>query len=481
MNSDNQGSRKSITTQIAIGAFVGGAVGDALGAPFEFKSGGLYSSTFPAAVVGGLGEMLGGGGWGPGEFTDDTQMAIALAESLIANRGINSADLWDRWRAWASSANDVGILTRRALSSESFEGAALNAEVSNGGKSAGNGSVMRNTPIALFLFDHPLSVVIEAAIAQSALTHNDPQAGFGAAIHAAMICAGIQGADMFGAIDDALALLPLEASETWAPLLHNGWTPAESKLTNGTVWTCLAQAVWALRTSSTFEEAVTKAIDLGDDADTVGCVAGSLAGARWGIQSIPSRWTTYLNGSVATPLDGGGIETRTYNYNALQELARALMGREKIGPTPPDDPGGPTRVHDTLPIYAADLQGASKAPTDWAVISLCRPEGHFENHPVRREVFLIDRDDATDNHNVLAALNDAVGSIDAFLAENPDRELLVHCHGGRSRTAFVLKAWAMKRNGWSEEEAHEWLFSSWEKANRRNPTFLSILRNDWGQ
>jgi len=100
---------------------------------------------------------------------------------------------------------------------------------------------------------------------------------------------------------------------------------------------------------------------------------------------------------------------------------------------------------------------------------------------VRREVFLIDKDDVTANHNVLAALNDAVESIDAFLAENPDRELLVHCHGGRSRTAFVLKAWAMKRNGWSEEEAHEWLFSSWPRANRRNPTFLSILRNDWGQ
>ncbi len=474
-------TENKVNTQRAIGAFVGAAVGDALGAPFEFKAGGLYSSTFPERVVGEVGEMTGGGGWSPGEFTDDTQMAIALAESLIANHQINSADIWDRWRAWASSANDVGILTRQALLAKFHDGAAQAAEVSNGGKSAGNGSVMRNTPIALFLFDQPLPVVIESAIEQSALTHNDPQAGFGAAIHAAMICAGIQGADMFGAIEDALALLPVEASETWRPLLSDAWSPSDSQLTNGTVWTCLAQAVWALRTSATFEEAVTKAVDLGDDADTVGCVAGSLAGARFGIQAIPSRWSTYLNGSVTTPTDSGEVEQRSYNYNALQELSRALMGLKKIGPTAPDDPGGPTRVHDTLPIYAADLQGAATAPTDWAVISLCRPEGHFENHAVRREVFLIDKYNVTDNHNALAALNDAVESIDAFLTENPDRELLVHCHGGKSRTAFVLKAWAMKRNGWSEEEAHEWLVSSWPRAHRDNPIFLSILRDDWLQ
>ena len=476
MNTDNK-----VNTQRAIGAFVGAAVGDALGAPFEFKAGGLYSSTFPAPVVGGVGEMLGGGGWSPGEFTDDTQMAIALAESLIAHQGINSGDIWGRWRAWASTANDVGILTRQALSARSHEGAAREAESSNGGKSAGNGSVMRNAPIALFFLDHSLETILAAAAAQSSLTHNDPQAGFGAAIHAAMIRAGILGTDMFGAIDDALVLLPVEARDTWGPLLSDSWRPDASQLTNGTVWTCLAQAVWALRTSSTFEEAVTKAIDLGDDADTVGCVAGSLAGARWGIQSIPSRWSTYVNGSVATPTRSGGVEERSYNYNALAELARALMGLNKIGPTTPDDPGGPTRVHDTLPIYAADLQGASTAPKDWAVISLCRPEGNFENHSVRREVFLIDKYNVTDNHNALAALNDAVESIDALLAENPDRELLVHCHGGKSRTAFVLKAWAMKRNGWSEEEAHEWLVSSWPRASRENPVFLSILRNDWLQ
>jgi ADP-ribosyl-[dinitrogen reductase] hydrolase len=93
----------TIKAQHAIGSLVGSAVGDALGAPFEFKGPGLYRTTFPAPVLGGIGEMRGGGGfdWKPDEFNDDTQMALALAESLIANDRFDAADLWNRWRALA--------------------------------------------------------------------------------------------------------------------------------------------------------------------------------------------------------------------------------------------------------------------------------------------------------------------------------------------------------------------------------------------
>ncbi|MCX7416302.1 MAG: ADP-ribosylglycohydrolase family protein, partial [Planctomycetia bacterium] len=84
-----------IKTQHAIGALVGSAVGDALGAPFEFKSPGLYRSSYPVSIVGGVGEMRGGGGfgWKPAEFTDDTQMAICLAQSLVQCGGFNADDL----------------------------------------------------------------------------------------------------------------------------------------------------------------------------------------------------------------------------------------------------------------------------------------------------------------------------------------------------------------------------------------------------
>ena len=104
-------------TQHAIGALVGSAVGDALGAPFEFQRPGLYRATYPSPVLGGIGEMRGGGvfRWKPAEFTDDTQMALALAESLIARNGFDPADLWQRWRTWAETATDVGVQTRTAL------------------------------------------------------------------------------------------------------------------------------------------------------------------------------------------------------------------------------------------------------------------------------------------------------------------------------------------------------------------------------
>ena len=461
-------------TQHAIGALVGSAVGDALGAPFEFQHGGVYSARFPQPVLGGRGEMSGGGSWEAGEFTDDTHMGLALAESLLTRSALDPADLWSRWRAWASTAKDVGILTHHALACASHEGAAAHAHTTNGGKSAGNGSLMRNTPVALFTLRGPLESAVALARAQSRLTHHDDANHEGVAIHTAMVRAGVLGEDMFVAMDGAIAALHPIAREHWRALLDSSWTPAQAKFGNGTVWTCLAQAVWAVRHASDFEESVRTAIDLGDDADTVGCVAGSLAGARWGVQAIPSRWTTYVHGAMQTPTG-----ERRYDYVALQEIARGLLGHKPVPFTPSDAEGGPTRVHADLPIYAADLTGASKAPTDWAVVSLCRTGGAFARHAVRREVFLIDQYEEHDNANPRAALADAVASIDALLAEDPTRPVLVHCHGGHSRTAFVLKAWAMRRKGWSQDEAHAWLVQSWDRVHTKNPVFARVLREEW--
>ena len=103
----------------ALGAVLGSAVGDALGAPFEFGPARQYSARFPSPVIGGIGEMVGGGGhhWAPGEFTDDTQMAIVQAESILECDGIDGADLFERFGTWASDAADVGIQTRSVLSS----------------------------------------------------------------------------------------------------------------------------------------------------------------------------------------------------------------------------------------------------------------------------------------------------------------------------------------------------------------------------
>ena len=96
---------RALTTDSRItGALVGAAVGDALGAPFEFRPPRTFAMAFPSPNLRGSGEMIGGGGfeWAPGEFTDDTQMGVLLAQSLVdARHDLNPDDLWRRWRAWA--------------------------------------------------------------------------------------------------------------------------------------------------------------------------------------------------------------------------------------------------------------------------------------------------------------------------------------------------------------------------------------------
>ena len=463
-----------VKTQYAIGAFVGSAVGDALGAPFEFQQPGLYRKTYPAPVLTGIGEMQGGGGfgWKPAEFTDDTQMALALAESLIARNGFDPDDLWQRWRTWAQTAKDVGVQTRMALAETSHVGAAERVHMRRG-QSAGNGSVMRNTPIALWAAEKSLESLVALAGQQASLTHHDPHNAYGAAIHAAMIRAGIRGDDVFNAIETVLDVLPAAARERWASLLAPEWRP-DTSVSNGTAWGCLAEAVWSVRNAATFEEAIINAVDLGRDADTVACVTGGIAGARWGVQSIPSRWTTYLNGTVS----GRDGDVR-YDYVSLQSLARSLLGKhEPVDPA--DEPGGgPARVHDAFPIYAANRAGAAEAPEDWQVISLCRTDHTFARRDVRRQVFLVDKAEPSHNEDPLAVLADVVDTIDALLADNPARPILVHCHGGRSRTAFVLKGWAMRRFGWTEEAAHRWLEQRWDRIDRINERFVCLLRSEW--
>lgn len=456
----------------AMGALIGSAVGDALGAPFEFGPAGRYTTRFPQPVLGGIGEMVGGGPWAPGEFTDDTQMALALAESLLEHEAVNADDLWQRWRAWAADAADVGNITRAALAPTQWQGAAEAAH-QRLGRSAGNGTLMRVTPIALAFAGHGTEATMQAAIEQSALTHHDPAAGWGAAIGAELIRRALLGHDPIAEIDDVLRHVPAEHRDRYEAMLAPQWQPNTdvNEPGNGAVWTCLAQAVWAVRHHPTFEGAVTAAIDLGDDTDTVACVAGALAGARCGIQAIPCRWTTYVHGRVRTPHG-----EQRYDNAALQTIARALVGKGAPGPKSPETPVGPKEVAPSL--WAADLGGAREAADrGFAVLSLCQVGDSFANVANRREVYLIDQPLHTDNPSLAEALTDAVDTVAAWLQEG--RQVLVHCHGGRSRTALVLKAWAMRHHGWSEAQAHEWMSDVWPRYAAHNATFIEFLRQHW--
>jgi ADP-ribosyl-[dinitrogen reductase] hydrolase len=461
-----------LTEQRAIGALVGSAVGDALGARFELGRAGAYRREFPEPVLGGIGEMVGGGPfpWKPGEFTDDTQMAVALAESLLACGGFDADDVWHRWKAWASTATDVGVLTRGVLGRRDWPGAAEAGHSANGGLSAANGALMRVTGLAVaYAFADPAELTT-AARAQAALTHHDPAAGWGAAIGAQLVRAGIHGVDPLSVLDDLVAELPADVHDRFAEVLDLAWDPlTPGAISSGTVWGCLGRAVWALRRSGSFEDAVVEAIDLGGDTDTVAAVTGAIAGAWHSVQGIPCRWTIYLNGTADGP-DG----TVSYDNAGLQSLARRLLGKSVMAPTAPEKPAGPVKVAPRL--HAADLGGAIQVPKDWAVVSMCRTDGAFADHPVRREVYLIDRPTPS-NAALGEAVGDAVDTIDALLREG--REVVVHCHGGRSRTGLVLKAWAMREYRIDERKAHEWLASRWYRYEDYEPSFVDLLRGGW--
>jgi ADP-ribosyl-[dinitrogen reductase] hydrolase len=460
--------------QAALGTLVGAAVGDALGAPFEFKPAGTYHARFPQPVLGGKAEMIGGGSfhWAPGEFTDDTQLALALAESLLANNcAFDPARTWAHFTAWARRATDVGITTSTALSQSDWPTAAELAHRELG-RSHSNGSVMRIAPIGILGARLTTAETVDLAFAQGALTHFDPRTGWAAALAAELISRLIHGYDF----DTVLASLPElvddEHHALFAGLLSPTWDPSlAAGQSNGSATICLAQAVWAVRTTSSFEDAVTTAVNLGDDADTVGAVTGAIAGARYGMQGIPSRWSTPLNGVVAQP-DG---TTRRYRCRDLQAIAHQLIGKPSRPEQAPEPARGPQMVHD-LGVHAANLAGAIESASHYAVVSLCRTGEAFEDRSHHREIYMID-EPGDENPSLHLVLDDAVRAVDAFLAEG--KEVVVHCHGGRSRTGLVLKAWYMRRHDASHDEAHEWLEQQWSLYSTWNSRFSAFLDDEW--
>lgn len=310
-----------IDVRRAIGAVVGSAVGDALGAPFEFGPAGRYSECFPEPVLTGDGEMVGGGSfrWSAGAFTDDTQMAILQAESLIECGGFDGADLFDRFRLWAVDAPDVGLQTGAALRSGLHWTRAAAAHFRATGRAAGNGSIMRAAPTAVWAASLPTEQNVALAVATAGITHGDPAAGWGTAIVHRTIAAALRGDDPWAAMSSATCELP-SGHERFAEMLAPRWAPSDSDLSNGTVWACLAQAVWSVRRATSFEDAVTTAIDLGGDTDTVAAVAGGLAGAIWGDSAIPHRWTGCLHG-VLTTRSG----PRRYDHADLIDLTHRVL------------------------------------------------------------------------------------------------------------------------------------------------------------
>lgn len=172
---------ESLRTARALGAVIGSAVGDALGAPFEFGPEGAFSARFPDPGRGG--EMCGGGGWEPGEATDDTQMAVLVGESLLDCGRLELPDVFRRFQRWAAAEpKDIGLQTEAVLSSgDPWDlAAALHFQVNQ--RAAGNGALMRAAPSAVHFARGGRDVTMDAARRIAALTHGDRAAWEGTAV-----------------------------------------------------------------------------------------------------------------------------------------------------------------------------------------------------------------------------------------------------------------------------------------------------------
>jgi ADP-ribosyl-[dinitrogen reductase] hydrolase len=276
------------TIDRARGALLGLAVGDALGGPLEFLSADQIHARYGRPVDGYV-----GGGWlslAPGQGTDDTAMAMALARSAATSTGYHPGRALAAYLEWfRTNPPDVGHTIRAALAGAEAgmsTVAVTEAFHRKAGRSAGNGSLMRVAPIAL---RHLIAAERRAVAARvdSKLTHFDD--------HAAAACAWLCDAlaALVEGIDGSELLPPPDLEPEWNISPDDAARSAGGPAA-GYVGTALGVAAAAVRTASSLEEGLVWAVNLGGDTDTNGAVAGALLGARFGASAIPPRWLDRL-------------------------------------------------------------------------------------------------------------------------------------------------------------------------------------------
>jgi ADP-ribosyl-[dinitrogen reductase] hydrolase len=296
------------------GTLLGLAVGDALGAAVEFETPG----SFPP-VTGYRGD--GPHGLAPGEWTDDTSMALALAGSM-AESGWDLNDQASRYLDWwlrgKYSVNgecfDIGGTTQYSLRRFQHGG---NARASGDSSkyASGNGSIMRLAPVPMRyaeLFPDRLDELVRLLVESSLPTHASPQCLSACAYMGVILAALIQGCDRETVLDSAWPTLRrLSEIQPLHPevdaVAAGSFRERQSKIVgSGYVVKSLEAALWAFHDAKDFREAVLRAVNLGDDADTTGAVCGQLAGACWGESGIPQEWRDGLarKDMIETALQG---------------------------------------------------------------------------------------------------------------------------------------------------------------------------------
>jgi ADP-ribosylglycohydrolase len=281
------------------GALLGLAAGDALGTTVEFEAPGSFEP---------LTTIVGGGPFHmkPGEWTDDTSMALCLAESLIERHGfdpVHQLDTYVRWFRqghWSVKGRcfDIGNTTRDALAR--FERHRQPDSGSTHPNAAGNGSIMRLAPAPLFYARTPAEAIQRSADS-SRTTHGSATCVSACRYLGGLIVGAIEGRPMAELLSDSFT--PAPGSWDGEPLAAEVATVARGTLKvkeppairgSGYVVASLEAALWAFHKTDNFRAGALLAVNLGDDADTTGAVYGQIAGAYYGEEGIPAEWRAVL-------------------------------------------------------------------------------------------------------------------------------------------------------------------------------------------
>ncbi len=285
------------------GSLLGLATGDALGTTLEFKRPGTFEP---------IEDMIGGGPFTlePGQWTDDTSMALCLAASLIEKKAFDPADQMRRYVRWwregylssTGECFDIGITVRSALSR--FESTGDPYSGSTDPKSAGNGSLMRLAPAPMY-FAGDAQMAIDRSGESSRTTHGAQEAVDACRYFAGLLIGAFNGVDKDALLSphfcpieglwDSSALSPKISDIASGSFKHK--EPPAIKGT-GYVVDSLEAVLWAFHHTDDFRDGALKAVNLGDDADTTGAIYGQIAGAYYGVESIPAEWRQKLTMSA---------------------------------------------------------------------------------------------------------------------------------------------------------------------------------------
>ncbi len=284
------------TIQRYRGSILGLATGDAIGTTVEFQPPGSFQPVT---------DMIGGGVFQlePGQWTDDTSMALCLAESLIQCQGFNLVDQLTRYCRWYRDGYfsckdhcfDIGHTTRTALHAFELSG---QPDAPTDPYTAGNGSLMRLAPVPLF-YSRQIEDAIYFSAQSSITTHAAPNAIDACRYYASLIVGAIDGQNKANLLADTYLADYWRSESLSAEIEQVRLGSFKTKqppqiVGSGYVVESLEAALWAFEHSDSFEQGTLMAVNLGDDADTTGAIYGQLAGAYYGEIGIPVHWREQL-------------------------------------------------------------------------------------------------------------------------------------------------------------------------------------------